>query len=392
LPRETGRDGFAMSVQAIRDDLAALGARLIAPPVLQPADLYLELAGEDIRRRAFMVAVDDGPDLCLRPDMTVPACRMALADGLTPSILAYEGQVFRRQADGSAKESEFSQIGAEWCGLAHDPAAIDADVLSAALRAVRGFGVEPRVRMGDVALFLASAEALGWPAAWRGRLARGFQRPDGVSRVIAAAQADAAASAPPQARGFAGLSDQDAQSRVRDALSAQGIVNVGGRPLAAIAARLIAQDQEAHIDRPAPDACVRLAQALAIDAAPIAALDQLERLLATAPSPGAAAAALAQARRRVAAVAEVLPADSRFSIGFGRGLAYYDGAIFELEHPPLGALASLGGGGRYDGLLAALSKDPRAAAAQCAMTAAGFAVRPARLEMARLALAAEPSR
>jgi len=37
-----------------------------------------------------------------------------------------------------------------------------------------------------------------------------------------------------------------------------------------------------------------------------------------------------------------------------RGLDYYTGTIFEFVHPDLGAQSGIGGGGRYDGLLAAL--------------------------------------
>lgn len=371
-----------MSLAAIRDDLSARGARFIAPPVLQPAGLYLELVGEDIRRRVFMIEAEDGEDLCLRPDMTVPACRMALADGLTPSVLAYEGLVFRRQNDSSGKETEFVQIGAEWCGLSDDAAEVDAQVLQAALTAVRRFGVEPVLRLGDVALFVATAAACGWPAPWLERLARGFQRPDGAARVIAEAGDDRADETPAVALGFAGLDPDAAQAKLSAALAQAGVAMVGARSSADIAARLTAKARAAHIDRPDQQARDLFAKALAIAVEPLAALDQLSELAERAPAPQAAQAALAQARRRLTLLGEALPCDSRFSIGFGRGLAYYDGAIFELECPALGDRASLGGGGRYDGLLAALSLDPRAAAARCAMTAAGFAVRPNRLALA----------
>ena len=60
-----------------RDVIAALAPAWITPPVLQPGALYLELSGEDIRARAFLVS--DASDLCLRPDMTVPAVRAAFA-------------------------------------------------------------------------------------------------------------------------------------------------------------------------------------------------------------------------------------------------------------------------------------------------------------------------
>jgi histidyl-tRNA synthetase len=40
--------------------------------------------------------------------------------------------------------------------------------------------------------------------------------------------------------------------------------------------------------------------------------------------------------------------------GLARGISYYSGVIFELYHPALTGALSLGGGGRYDGLVKAL--------------------------------------
>jgi ATP phosphoribosyltransferase regulatory subunit len=371
-----------MSAGAIRALLEGRGARFIDPPVLQPGALYLELVGEEIRRRVFMIQSEDGAELCLRPDMTAPVCRMALAEGLVPSVLAYEGLVFRRQGAASAKETEFAQIGAEWCGLPQDAAEIDAAVLSAALAACAAFGVQPRLRLGDASLFVATAAAFGWPAEWVERLARGFQRPGGIARVFAEAAGAAALPAPALALEVADMPAAAAQARVAAALAQAGVVPVGARPIAEIAARLQAQARDAAAARPPPEALAALKAALAIEAEPEAALDALSAVIARAPAPALAEAALTQARRRMALARADLPQDRAFSLGFGRGLAYYDGFLFELEAPSLGERASLGGGGRYNGLLAALAGDPHAAPAQCAMTAAGFAVRPARLMMA----------
>ena len=44
----------------------------------------------------------------------------------------------------------------------------------------------------------------------------------------------------------------------------------------------------------------------------------------------------------------------RLDLGMARGIAYYTGVVFEIDHPELGEDASLGGGGRYDGLVKAL--------------------------------------
>ena len=59
--------------------------------------------------------------------------------------------------------------------------------------------------------------------------------------------------------------------------------------------------------------------------------------------------------RRILELAEGSEAGPRlvFSANLARGLGYYTGAIFEVEDPDLGA--SLGGGGRYDGLVGMFS-------------------------------------
>jgi len=51
----------------------------IDPPVLQPAEPFLDLSGEDIRRRMFLASDPHGDELCLRPDLTIPVSRAYLA-------------------------------------------------------------------------------------------------------------------------------------------------------------------------------------------------------------------------------------------------------------------------------------------------------------------------
>lgn len=368
-----------MTTAAIRSVLDPLNARWVAPPVLQPAGLYLELAGEDIRRRAYMIQSEDGAELCLRPDMTVPVCRFALREGLTPSLLAYEGMVFRQQDD----DSEFVQIGAEWCGFDGDRAEIDATVVSVALAAARAAGVEPTLRMGDVALVLASASACGWSPAWVARLARAFRRPGGLKRVFEdAAHVSANSPAAALAEEVSGLSRAEAEQRVAARLAQAGVALVGARTVADIADRLSAIGREAAAEHPGPAAVERLRAIVAVDDAPAVALEKIAALLVASPAPHHADAALRVARDRLSRIVDVAPKQAFFSPGFGRGLAYYDGLVFELEASAHGAQVSLGGGGRYDGLLADLAADPHAKPTNSALTAAGFAVRPARLHAA----------
>lgn len=49
-------------------------AERIDTPVIQPAEPFLDIAGEDLRRRIFMTESETGASLCLRPEFTIPVC------------------------------------------------------------------------------------------------------------------------------------------------------------------------------------------------------------------------------------------------------------------------------------------------------------------------------
>ena len=55
------------------------GYARVSPALLQPAEPFLDLSGEDIRRRMFLVNDAAGGELCLRPDLTIPVARDYLA-------------------------------------------------------------------------------------------------------------------------------------------------------------------------------------------------------------------------------------------------------------------------------------------------------------------------
>lgn len=349
--------------------LDVFAPRRIAPPVLQPAGLYLDLMGEDIRARAILA--DDG--LCLRPDMTIPALRLALAENITHGALGYEGLVFRRQPPGSVKESEFTQVGVEL--LAPDAATAEGDLAVAALEACRSLNVSARLTLGHAGLWGVLAQALQLEPAWAQTLERAFAH-GGADAMAAATQAESRPD--PIAQAVAALAPADAESAVEAMLAAQPDAPRAGRTPGEIAARLQAKAARAKAPRPTPSQLAALAQAMAIAGPPREALASLDAVRAL-PDLRATAAfdAMADGLASVAArlAAGFLGQETIMRPGFGRGLAFYDGVVFELEAPALGARASLGGGGRYDKLVAALG-GPR----DC--VAAGFALRPQRLQEA----------
>ena len=358
----------------VRSAIAALNPVWLEPPVLQPAALYLELAGEDLRRRAFLVADDSQGDLCLRPDMTAPAVREAFALPVTPPLIAYEGLVFRQQEAGGG-QNEFVQIGAEWIGGAMDIEA-EADVIARAIAACRAAGVEPHLRLGDLAIRAGFVAGCNLGEDWAARTMSALDHPSRLDSLALHAREDEGEGL---AEALAGLSAPAAEAVVADVLRLARITPVGARPIAEIAQRL--QKRGKLEANPGPNAAQRdLLKALAaIDAG-----DGLAQARALTNSPALAAPqaarnAVDRAEARVAALAKrtTLPTHTRFAPGLGRALSYYDGFVFELEAKDG---KSLGGGGRYDALARALW--PPGPPAPQSLGAAGFALRPARLDEA----------
>src|SRR5262249_21620734 len=198
---------------------AALDARApfwVDPPLLQPAAVYLELSGEEIRRRAFLIEDASHGELCLRPDLTVPAVRAAFTLDKLPSLVAYEGLVFRRQRAGGARETEFAQIGAEWLGEGDMDVAAEAEIVAAALDACRSVGVEPALKLGDVTLLSSFIAALGLADPWPQRLARALARPGGLGALRNQKPVALADEGAGLAEALAGLPQDHAEGALRD--------------------------------------------------------------------------------------------------------------------------------------------------------------------------------
>lgn len=364
-----------MSRDAIRNALQTkLAPVWIDPPVLQPAAIYLELSGEDIRRRAFLA----GDDLCLRPDMTAPAVRAAFAMQTPPPVIAYEGVVFRQQQSGSSRETEFVQIGAEWIGAVPLTPANEAEIIALALQA--SGNAATRMKIGDVGIRSAFVAACGLDPRWAARTIAALERPNGLDALayeIAHLPEDAGAGL---AEALASLTPEHAEAALADILDHAGITNVGQRPVGEIAQRLRERGALAAAAPPSEDQRALLAQLIAIDAP-----DGLAQARVLAKSPALknaklAVAAIEAAEARATALGKPsgMPRDVTFAPGLGRAVAYYDGFVFELEAAKLGDRASLGGGGRYDGLARALWPKEKGAP-PAGLRAAGFALRPDRL-------------
>jgi ATP phosphoribosyltransferase regulatory subunit len=326
----------------------------VEPPILQPAEPFLDLSGEDIRKSLYLTGDPGGQELCLRPDLTIPVARDYLASDRAgrPAGFSYLGPVFRYR-DG--RPSQFLQAGVESYGR-QDSAAADAEMLALALEAAATAGIaEVEIRTGDVALFNALINALDLFPVWRRRLIKDFNRKISLEQDLERLAEATAATGNEYGGVLAALAGSDrkaALALVTDLMSIAGTTNVGGRTTAEIADRFLEQST------------------LKGGALPREALAVLKRFLSIAGNPDDAVAALralaAETRLDIDAAIDLFESrigfmaargidlrQTRFSTAFGRGLDYYTGFEFELHHRGNGT-EPLVAGGRYDGLMTQL--------------------------------------
>lgn len=320
----------------------ALGAEEVEADILQPADLLLDLYGEDIRARAFVTEDPLRGEMMLRPDFTVPVVRMHMEAGRDPARYAYAGEVFRRQEEEDEhRPAEFHQAGFELFG-ARDPAQAEAEVFATVAGALRGLPL--RAATGDIGLLLAAVEGLETTALRKAALRRHLWRPRRFRALL-----DRYAGRAPMPEGRAAL------LAAADPFAGAG-PEIGLRSRAEVEARIEALRADAATP-PIPQAQVALIDALLAIAEPAPrALADLRLLTHEAPWLRPAADRLA--RRLDALDARGVEVDAlAFEGSFGRTtLEYYDGFVFGLFAEGRPDLPPVASGGRYDALTRVLGR------------------------------------
>jgi ATP phosphoribosyltransferase regulatory subunit len=348
-------------------------AETLDAPLLQPLGLLLDLAGETLRERLFVVQ-GDGPETCLRPDFTVPAVRAHVANGRPSGRYFYSGHAFRVAPRGSMRAEEFPQMGVE-AFEPGDPAGADAEMAALAWRASSAGGRDDlTLLMGDVGLFGAFIDALDLARPLAARLKRAFSSPRRLWLEI-----EREASGTPTGDGaggrlaalLSGLSEEAATGVLEEIWAMAGIEPVGGRSPAEIVHRLAERAALAAAPRLTPAQAEMARRFLALAGDPREALAGVAALVGRS-TPSLEAAREAWERRLSSLTAAGVPRDRiRFSAAFGRAFGYYDGVLFEIRSAALGDDQAVAAGGRYDGLPARLG-------AKLATGAVGCMVRPGR--------------
>lgn len=315
---------------------AEAGAAKVDPAALQPAEVLLDLYGEDIRARAFVTS-DGEREMMLRPDFTVPVVERHMAHGAEPARYCYSGSIWRRQDSGASRASEYLQCGFELFDGA-DPAASDAEAFALFARALEGRGL--RFATGDMGLLFAAIDGLATTDDRRHALRRHVWRPVRFHRLleryasvqhpkadlVSAVGDDPLPSIKAAGRAIGKRSPQEVAQRIK-----RLVRDTATPPLADIEAELI----EALLGLRAPAA---------------QALTKLRELARQATTMGPAVDRF-EARLEALAARGVDVDELPFEGSYGRTtLEYYDGFVFGFYAPDRPDLPVIASGGRYDAL------------------------------------------
>ncbi|MFK5980314.1 MAG: ATP phosphoribosyltransferase regulatory subunit [Rhizobiaceae bacterium] len=339
--------------------------------LLQPADPYLETAGEDFRRLMFLTSDQTSTSLCLRPEFTVPVCLHHLASGQLPVRYGYVGTVFRQR---EGEPHEFDQAGIEDLGNENR---VEADIASLldAETILRKLGVGAiTILLGDQAIFKALLLALGLPKAWREKLGREFGDTARLNQSLTRLSGES--SNPYEdlpADLVEHINSDDAQAVtgwITNKMRASGLPLSAGRTPRAIASRLM-DKVELTSATLSDEKRTALEQFLAIDA-PIEDAAKIMNDFEAANS-----LSLGPSLKNLKSRFEGIQSSGmdncsiHYQASFGRRLDYYTGQVFEIYAND--GKRPLVGGGRYDHLMSILG-------AESTVPAVGFSIWMDRLE------------
>jgi histidyl-tRNA synthetase len=263
-------------------------------PPLEPLELYTAKSGDEIVGQLYSFTDKGGREVALRPEMTPTLARMvaARANGLKKPIRWFAiPQLFRYERQQRGRLREHFQLN---CDLIGEPGPLgDAEIIALALDVMRAFGLGPadvRVRLSDRRVLRALLLGAGVAEP---QLVAAYQAVDKIERLDPAAVTAQLADAGIGAGAAAGVLE---------------VATLRGFPAVGSALARVQGGSEAG-----------------------------------------------QALRRVVEALEAMGLGDFVEVDLTivRGLAYYTGTVFELFDAGR-TLRAICGGGRYDGLLAAL--------------------------------------
>lgn len=362
MAAETAIKFQALEIQAqkLMSVFTKSGYEAVAPAIIQPAGVFLDVIGEMLRARTYVFADPDGDELCLRPDLTVPICRLHLERHPAGNVKArycYNGTAFRFQPQGAGKAHprEFRQAGIE--SLANpEREKAEAQTVATIIESLKAAGLtEFRLRIGDLGLLRGLLKAANMPERWRQRLLHQFWRPSAFRAELERLTTGPGVLLKDLPAGLMATIDPDNRAEAEKAvlrhLEDNGIEHIGARSIPEIAANLCWIAADAKAEPLARDTAKLIESYLGVTAPARAAGARLKDIVRASGLDITPALDTYHKRLQLLGEAGVDVVHAEFSAEFGRTLEYYTGFVFEIVAGELGPESPVAGGGRYDTLM-----------------------------------------
>jgi histidyl-tRNA synthetase len=342
------------------------GYDVAATPVLESTELFLRKSGGELASQMYSFTDPSGRQVSLRPELTASIVRQFIDGNLSgpiPQRWQYYGTIFRYESSSKGESAgdarEFQQLGAEIIGASSEFA--DAEVLATAVQGLTTLGVTGhRLRVGHMGVVNAMLEALGLSERARVFVVNSFHDlrlgEPGV-QIVRQRATDLGLLGEERTQALSQLArrmaPEDAEGMVAGFL-AQGVTGLSGqRTPEEIFRRYLRKLKEAGAPE-LMDAALRFsAELVALSGPATEVRTKLGELLKRF-----------ELRDDVLSpVDKLLKALGQYDLkhtpvildlGMARGIAYYTGVVFDIDHGKVKDCPSLGGGGRYDGLVKAL--------------------------------------
>lgn len=365
MPLEMARKNqlLEFETQKIMQVFMEAGYEAISPPIIQKADIFLDVIGEVLRGRTYVFTDPEGEELCLRPDLTVPTCRYYLETTTAdngPRQYCYNGSAFRYQplGTGGKYSREFRQAGIETFGSEQREQA-DARTLAIILEAIKTLGIKNlKLITGDIGIFRALMQAIDMPERWRQQLIRLFWKPQSFRselRRFTEPRSLTLQTIPQELQNLIDAYDlQRSEQAVLDYLTAKGFDENGTRTVKEIAQNLMWRKLDSKADPLSSEKATLIEQYLTTSCPTKNVENSLKNLLRTSRIEITDALEIYNRRLKFLSELGVDVSQVEFSAEFGRQMAYYTSFVFEIISPQLGHEKPLAGGGRYDDLLKAV--------------------------------------
>jgi histidyl-tRNA synthetase len=353
-------------LQKLEHHFLSYGYQGVALPILERTQTYLWKSGQSSRRKLFTLKAGDNPDpqedLCLRPEITVSLLRAIqplLPTALFPIRMAYQGPVFRNQGMAVNTDSQFTQAGVELIGAGG--AWADAEVVQVAYRGLESLGLtDHRIILGSLGTVIEMARLWIEERKLRDFLVENFSNLGKEIQSIAEieqrlAELGFAVDSAPQeetsqeeqelATILNRLGPEEGASLLAGLLKVLNLEVGPNRNFQDMMKRIVNKSNR-HIQRDQLSQFLQAATELSTLHGPaystLSKLDEFIQRYQLSKEP------LIELQQTLDLLIKsgIPQAQITVDLGFGRGLHYYSGLIFEIQHRG----RPLCGGGRYDGL------------------------------------------